>query len=457
ARDRLQAIPDHLERDGIGRGAHRPPRYAIASPAASRETTPSAKRACTARARGVRGMPTVPRELWIYLASRFCSGSAMTMLRAAIAWHVFKLSDSAFHLGLIGLVQFIPALGLSLVGGAAADAYDRRRIMIIAQVVPLAASVWLRSATVDDTITLAGLYAVVFVVAVAASFESPSRAALLPTLVSREQFPRAVTFASTNQALAFVTGPALCGLLIAELGVGAVYAAYGGLVAVSLLGVLYLPSRAPEGPRRAVSLQTIREGLAFVFRSEPILGCMALDMFAVIFAGATALLPIYARDILEVGPRGYGLLTASLEVGALLSSFALLFLPPISRAGRGLLVAVALYGVATVVFGLSRWFPLSVAAYMLVGMADQVSVVLRSTIIQLATPDELRGRVSSVNLIFIGASNQLGAVEAGFVAALTNAPFAVVSGGVASLLVVAIVAVRMKELRVYRLRAQLAH
>jgi hypothetical protein len=182
-----------------------------------------------------------------------------------------------------------------------------------------------------------------------------------------------------------------------------------------------------------------------------ILGCMTLDMFAVIFGGATALLPIYASDILQVGPRGYGLLSSALETGALVTSLALIARPPIRHAGRALLIAVAVYGLATIVFGLSRSFPLSLAAYMLVGVADQVSVVMRSTAIQLSTPDELRGRVSAVNLLFIGASNQLGAAESGFVAAATSATFAVVSGGIASLLVLAIVALKVPELRDYRI------
>jgi hypothetical protein len=177
---------------------------------------------------------------------------------------------------------------------------------------------------------------------------------------------------------------------------------------------------------------------------------MLLDMLAVVFGGAAALLPIYATEILHAGPRGYGLLTSSLELGALVTSLVLIVLPPIRRAGAALLVAVGVYGVATVVFGLSRWFPLSVAAYMAVGMADQVSVVMRSTAIQLSTPDALRGRVSGVNMIFIGASNQLGAAESGFVAALTSATFSVVSGGLASLAVLAAVAIGLPELRRYR-------
>ena len=183
---------------------------------------------------------------------------------------------------------------------------------------------------------------------------------------------------------------------------------------------------------------------------------MVLDMFAVIFGGASALLPIYADDILHVGARGYGLLSSSIEAGALLTSVVLITVPPITYAGRALLIAVGAYGLATVVFGLSRSFPLSLAAYMAVGVADQVSVVMRSTAIQLCTPDALRGRVSAVNFIFINASNQLGAAESGFMAALTSAPFAVVSGGIACLAVLALVAAKLPELRRYRIDARSA-
>jgi hypothetical protein len=209
--------------------------------------------------------------------------------------------------------------------------------------------------------------------------------------------------------------------------------------------------RPQEGVRHAVSLRAIREGVAYVRGHPVLLGCMALDMFAVIFAGATALLPVYAEEILKVGPRGFGILSASLEAGALLMSVALMLRRPVRSQGRALLLAVAVYGLATIGFGLSRSFWLSVGLYMLAGMADQVSVVMRSTIVQLTTPDALRGRVSSINMIFIGASNQLGAMESGFVAALTTATFAVVSGGVACLAVAGVIATRVPALRRYRL------
>ncbi len=377
----------------------------------------------------------------------------MTLLRSAVYWHVFALSRSEAALGWIGLVQFVPALSLTLVGGAVADAYDRRRVMLLAQLPLLATASLLFLATREGAISVPVLYAAVFGNAVAMAFDSPARQAFLPSLVPLEVFPRAVTFASTASALAFATGPALGGLLIAGSGVEAAYAAYAVLVAGNLLGLACVRPLRTLDERRAPSWQAVREGVAFVRRSPVVLGCMTLDMFAVILGGATALLPVYANDILRVGPRGYGLLTSSLEIGALAMSVLLLVRRPLVRAGPALLAAVVVYGLATVGFGLSRSFPLSVALYMLAGAADQVSVVMRQTAVQLSTPDALRGRVSAVNMIFINASNQLGAVESGFLAAATSATFAVVSGGVGCLVVVAWMAWKLPELRRYRVGA----
>jgi MFS family permease len=394
--------------------------------------------------------PPIPRSFWIYLASRFCAATAMTLLRAAIAWHVFDLTKSPFHLGLVGLVQFVPALGLTLLGGAVADAYDRRRIMRLAQIPMLASGALLAAATLRNDVSLPALYGAVFLVAASFAFDSPARQAFMPSLVPLASFPRAVTIGSTAQALAFASGPAIGGLLIASGGVELAYGAYALLVAANLLGLGFVRPLRDTAERRAPSWRAVREGLAFVRRSPVITGCMTLDMFAVIFGGATALLPVYAAEILDVGPRGYGLLSSSLEIGALASALFMMLRRPVSRAGPALLGAVAVYGLATIAFGFSRSFPLSVAAYMVAGMADQVSVVMRHTTIQLATPDALRGRVSSVNMIAIAASNQLGAVESGFVAAATSPTFAVVSGGVGCLVVLAIVAWRIPELRRYR-------
>ena len=395
---------------------------------------------------------TFSRNVGLYLVARFCSAAALAMLRAAIAWQVFALSHSAFQLGLIGLVQFAAGVGLSLVGGAVADSSDRRRVVLRAGVVPVCCALSLATATERGAVGLTFLYAIAFVTAAAAAFENPARAALLPSLVAPDAMPRLVAAASTNSALALATGPAACGLVIADFGVGAAYAVVALLGCVSLAALVRL--RVPSSPRavRTLDWSAIREGLSFLRHNPVVLGCMMVDMLAVIFGGAVALLPIYATDILHVGARGYGLLASSLDLGAIVSSILLTALPPIRRAGPALLGAVGLYGLATIVFGLSRSFPLSVAAYMVVGMADQVSVVLRSVTIQLNTPDALRGRVSSVNMIFVGASNQLGAAESGFLAALTNPTFSVAAGGAASIAVAAGVALAVPELRRYRLQ-----
>ncbi len=392
-------------------------------------------------------------QFQLYAAGRLASATAMTLLNATVFYQVFKISDSALQLGMIGLARFLPALGLALVGGAIADAHDRRRIAMAAQVVPLVCSLALLALTSSGRIELPYIYALVLLIASASSFENPARQALLPLLIKPNTFPNAIVVSSTVQSLGFVTGPALAGLLIYLGGFSLAYGVHAGLVAASIVTFIFLRPRSPDGPRREVNLAAIREGVNFVLHRQAVLGAMTLDMFAVVFGGAVALLPIYAEDILDVGPLGYGMLAASLDVGALSMSILLVVLPPIRRVGRTLLLTVAAFGILTIVFGLSRSFPLSVAVYMLIGMADQVSVVMRQTTIQLSVPDELRGRVSSVNQLFIGASNQLGAVESGVVAWATNATFAVVSGGAGCLAVVAAVAAKLPGLRSYTVEA----
>lgn len=392
------------------------------------------------------------KDLLFYLASRACAGAGGTMIRSAIAWHLYSLTGSAFDLGLIGAVQFVPALFLALPAGLASDHFERRRLVQLAQSATFAVTVALALVTLrgqaDDSRLL---FATIAVIAAAAAFSNPARSALLPLLVSRAAFPRAVTTASTIQALSFAAGPALTGSIVATAGIAWAYLVGALFVAASIVTLMFLSTLRPAAHTGGISLAAMLEGLRHVRAERVVLGAMSLDLFAVIFGGATALLPVYANDILAVGASGYGVLSASLEAGALATAVVLLFVPPIRRVGRALLLTVAAYGLATVVFGLSTWFPLSVLAYAAAGMADQVSVVLRQTTIQLQTPDHLRGRVSSVSSIFIGASNQLSAVESGFVAAATSAPFAVVSGGIGVLAVVAIVALAIPALRRYEL------
>jgi MFS family permease len=387
-----------------------------------------------------------------YAASRSCAGAAMTLLQATVAWQVYDLTGSALNLGLIGLVQFVPALAMSLVAGAVADAYDRRKVLLLAQTVPMLASASVLVAIVTGFISVPFLYAVVFCTALAQSFENPARQAILPAILPRELFSRAIMLNSVVQSLSLATGPSLGGLLIAAGGVQLAYSAHLVLLILSIAAMLTLrmPTRV-SGPARGVNLTVIREGVAFVWHRPVVLGAMTLDMFAVVFGGAKALLPVYARDILNAGPTGYGILSSSLEAGSLVMALTLVALPTPRKTGLTLLTSVAAYGIATTVFGASSWFPLSVISYMAVGMADQLSVVMRQTTIQLNTPDELRGRVTAVNQTFIATSNQLGAVESGFVAAISGSPeFAVVSGGLVCLLVVATIAWRIPELRVYQ-------
>jgi len=386
-----------------------------------------------------------------FATSRLVSATAMTLVSATVGWHAYDLSQSPGQLGLLGLIRFAPQLLLSLPAGAIADVFERRRLIQLAQLLSMLSSLSLCAITLSGMATLPALYAAVALAAAASVIEQPARASLLPQLVSRARFPRAVTLMSTLLFLGFSTGPVLAGFTMGKGGIAAAYGLHSVLVAVSIFSLAKLPPLAAATSSARVTASAIVEGLQYVFRNKIVLGCMTLDMFAVILGGATALLPVFARDILKVGESGYGLLSGSLEMGALVMSGVLVFLPSFRRAGQTLLWAVVAFGLATIAFGLSRSFPISVASYMLVGMADAVSVVLRSTAIQLSTPDELRGRVSSVNFIFIGASNNLGAAESGFLAELTSATFAVVFGGIGCLVVAALVAWRNPELRSYRL------
>jgi MFS family permease len=285
----------------------------------------------------------------------------------------------------------------------------------------------------------------------AGAFEGPARNALLPAIVRPETFANAVNVSSTSQSLAFISGPALGGVLIAVVDVGGSYAISAGLSVAAVISLALVRYRPVAAQATRISIEAIREGIRFVRQRQVLLGAMTLDMFAVIFGGVKALLPIYASDILEVGPSGFGLLNASFEAGAFLMSFLLLMRPPIERSGRALILCVVAFGVGTILFGLSRDFYLSLAIYALIGASDQVSVVMRSTTIQLATPDELRGRVSAVNQVFIQSSNQMNAFESGLVASVTSATFAVVSGGFGTLATVAAVRVWMPALWNYRI------
>jgi MFS family permease len=365
-------------------------------------------------------------------------------------WQVYAISGSTLSLGLVGLVGFGSAFLSSLIGGAVVDTYDRRLILFSAQLVAGLCSLAMLAAVATDQVSLELIYVIVLVTAFAGSFESPARQTILPSVVPRHLYARAMMLDSSVSSLTSVTGPALGGALIALGGLGHAYAAHALLVVVALLALVpvHVPAVKAAG---AFRWSAIRAGVAFVWRQPVLLGSMTLDMFAVLCGGARALLPVYAVDILHADALGYGVLSASLEAGTVIMALVLIAVPPPVRSGRALLIAVGAFGLATVLFGASRWLPLSVAAYALVGMADEVSMVMRHNTIQLTTPDALRGRVTGVASVFVSASNELGAFESGLVAAATSAQFAVISGGLACLVVVALVAWRVPALRHYEI------
>lgn len=393
------------------------------------------------------------RDVRNFITARFFSALARSLVHATLHWHLWKETGSAFYLGLLGLIEFLPVIPLSLVAGALADSRDRRKIVIGSQTATALAVLCLFGASLLDTSQVPFLLGTALVLSMASCFENPSGAALLPALVSRELFPAATVVSSNARNVAAVSGPVLMGFITAYAGIPTAYAVTTAGVAMSIAMLLFVRSPAIPGSSAPVSVESIREGIQFVWRSKVILGAITLDMFAVIFASVTALLPVFATEILHVGEVGYGLLSASVQAGTVAMALFLLGFRSIERPGRALLVSVVFFGLATILFGLTESFPVAVVALVLAGMSDQVSMVSRSIILQLSTPDALRGRVNSVNLIFIGASNELGAAESGFLAAATSAVFAVVFGGITCLGVVGAVAAGVPALWGYRIAA----
>lgn len=373
------------------------------------------------------------RRFWL---TRVATTIAYQMIGVAVGWRVYELTGSALALGLIGLAQFLPALLLVLPAGQVADRHDRRRVAALAQRISAAAAVLLALGSHGGWLGVPGIYALVLVIGAARAFEAPSLQALLPRLVPPERLGSAVAASASAMQTAVITGPALAGFVYAA-GPAVVFAASAllwGLASVQLgrIETLARPAAAAPPP----GLDTLFGGIAFI-RSRPVvLGAISLDLFAVLLGGATALLPIYARDILLTGPLGLGLLRSAPAVGALAMSLWLARHPPQHGVGLRMFVAVAVFGVATIVFALSTQFALSLAALVVLGAADMISVVIRASLVQLETPDAMRGRVSAVNSIFIGASNQFGEFESGLTAALLGTVPAAALGGIGTLLVV---------------------
>jgi len=371
----------------------------------------------------------------LYLISRIASTLSSQMLAVAVGWQIYSLSHSTFYLGLVGLAQFLPMFLLTLVVGHVADSRDRRTIARICQLIEGTTIALLAAATVGGWVTADLILLVVFVMGGARAFEGPSMQALMPGLVSAEVFPRATALSTSATQTAAIVGPALGGVLYVA-GAVVVYAASAALLLCASFLVAAISTARAVPARKGTTLQSAFAGIAFI-RSRPIIfGAISLDLFAVLLGGATALLPAIAHDILATGPWGLGLLRSAPSVGAVVVSFIMSQRPLRRRVGRTMFVAVAIFGLATVLFGLSHSFALSLAALVVLGGADVVSMVIRSSLVQLKTPDEMRGRVSAVNSLFIGTSNQLGEFESGVTASWFGLVPAVLIGGIGTLLVV---------------------
>jgi MFS family permease len=353
----------------------------------------------------------------------------------AVGWQIYDLTHSALSLGLIGLAQFLPQFLLALVAGHVADNFDRRRITTVCQCVKFGATAVLAGGSFSGIAGAELLYACTAAFGASHAFQQPALRALMPTLVERSELPQCIAWNSGVRKAAIIAGPALGGLIYL-IGPVAAYATAalcffgaGAFLSSIRLSKAALPSREP------MTLASLFGGIAFI-RSRPvILGAISLDLFAILLGGATALLPIYARDILDAGPTGLGLLRTAPAIGAVLISLLMVRLPLERHIGRIMFASVAAFGLSTIVFGVSHSFPLSFAALMVLGAADMVSVVIRTSLVQLQTPDGMRGRVAAVNSIFTGTSNHLGQFESGAVAAWLGSVASVVIGGAGTLLI----------------------
>jgi MFS family permease len=396
------------------------------------------------------------RLIWIGL---FVSFTGSMMQNAALLWHVSLLVPAdrkGLALGMVGLVRVLPIIVFSMISGVVADAWDRRRLMLGTQVAATAVAIALGVLAFRGTTAVWPLYVLAALGSAVGAFDLPARNSLMPTLVPREHLPNAISLNTIMFQTASVLGPSIGGLLIAATNVGWAYIANAisfAFVVVALLMMRDVPGRpkGEEGSRDDISFHAAIEGLRFVFRAPLIRSTMLLDFFATFFSSATALLPIFAQDILQVGAKGYGWLYAAPAVGAMVTSAVMVPMTErIERRGLTLLWAVAGYGMATVVFGLSRTFWLTFACLALTGATDTVSTIIRNVVRQLETPDRLRGRMTGINMVFFLGGPQLGELEAGMVANWFGAAFSVVTGGIGCLIATAWVAATTPMLRRYR-------
>ena len=374
------------------------------------------------------------RSFLFFLLSRSLSRFSSLVGIVAFGWQVYDLTGSAFDLGMVGLVQFLPTALFLFVAGSVADRYERKRIVQLCQLAEALTALLLAWGAYSGSLSVTHIFIASFVLGTAGAFESPTSAALLPLITPQGSLQRATAIMSGAGQLASITGPALGGLAYAFMP----SMPYGMMTLFWLVGAILtggIRLTQPAAIRNSATPSDLFAGVRFVRNNPAILGTISLDLFAVLLGGATALLPIYARDILKAGPLGLGILRAAPAVGALLMTAYLARHTIKRRVGMRMFEAVIIFGVATVVFALSHWMWLSVLALAILGAADTISVVIRLSLVQLATPDEMRGRVGAVNFLFINASNQLGQFESGVTAALFGAMPSAVLGGVGTIMI----------------------
>ena len=418
------------------------------------EQPPGAAKA-TAAERGA-ASAFLSRDFRLYQTARLLVILGAEAQTVAVAWQVYQITHSALDLGLTGLALFVPGLFFMLAAGHVADRYDRRGIILICYSVQAICTFALLWFATHGIVHVWPIYAVLLGIGLGRAFSGPASSALLPSLIPREHFVNAITWGATIFQVANIAGPAVGGLLF-TLRLTGVVAGWNGAPVVylftlaTLLAFLTLVGAMRTPPARtaqkAFNVETVLAGLKYVYETKLLLGSISLDLFAVLLGGATALLPIYATEILHAGPRALGLLRAMPSIGALAVSLLMTVRPIKHSAGKLMLFCVGLFGAATVVFGLSHWMWLSLLALVVVGASDMVSVVVRSSVLQLATPPEMRGRVSAVNWLFIGASNEFGEFESGVTAQWWGAVRAVVVGGIGSMLVTGAASVLFPALR----------
>ena len=388
-----------------------------------------------------------PRDLYFFVSSRFISTVAVQVQSVAIGWQIYDMERTPLALGLVGLCQFLPMFLLTLPAGDITDRFNQRRVYSLAAALQAFCSMLFLALSIFRPHTAWMFYAVLVLFGAARGFAGPSGQSLLPFLVPQERLPRSISVNSSAFTGAIIAGPALGGFLYA-FGPVPVYSlciagfALAAMIVAQLGGRRFTPEQT-----LATRFERVAEGVLFVKSRPVVLGAISLDLFAVLLGGATALLPVYARDILHVGPVGLGILRSAPAAGAFVTAAWLTRHQIKNHVGTKMFAAVAIFGVATIAFGISTWFPVSLAALFVLGAADMVSVNVRSSLIQLSTPDTMRGRVSAVSMLFIGASNELGEFESGTTAALMGTVRAVVAGGIGTLIVVGVWAKLFPPLR----------